>query len=434
MIQDQQGYSVQEYQEVLDYLYNSLPMFQRVGGSAYKKDLSNTIRLCNALGNPEHKFKSVHIAGTNGKGSSSHYIAAILQSAGYKTGLYTSPHLKSFTERIRLDGIEVDPAYVIDFVRKHKDLIEEVKPSFFEITVAMAFCYFADQQVDIAVIEVGMGGRLDSTNVILPEVSLITNISFDHQQWLGNSLTEIAGEKAGIIKDHIPVVITENQPEVADVFRNAAAAHNAKIIFAGEQYTVIPSGEVYRAQFPDGQSIDFRDPALPGYQLNNIRGVLAVCDILNDRGFTIALKDIRAGLEQMKLLTGLKGRWQQLGSEPDIFCDVGHNQSGIMFLLELIRERPHKNLFFVWGMVRDKDVMPVLSLLPADAAYFFCEAKIPRALPAEELKEKALAAGLRGKSIPDVNEALEAALKIADKDDLIVIGGSNFVVAELNNL
>ncbi|MCA6073325.1 bifunctional folylpolyglutamate synthase/dihydrofolate synthase [Fulvivirga sedimenti] len=434
MIQDQQGYSAREYQDVLDYLYNSLPMFQRVGDSAYKKDLSNTIRLCDALGNPEHKFKSVHIAGTNGKGSSSHYLAAILQSAGYKTGLYTSPHLKSFTERIRLDGREVTPAFVIEFVRKHKALIEEVCPSFFEITVAMAFTYFAEQEVDIAVIEVGMGGRLDSTNVILPEVSLITNISYDHQQWLGNSLPEIASEKAGIIKDHIPVVITEYQDEVAEVFRKKALQHESQIIFAGEQYSVQLSEEGYRLKMNDGKVLFFKDELLPGYQLKNIPGVLAVCDILNERGFNIPEKAVITGLEQMKSLTGLKGRWQQLGSKPDVFCDVGHNVSGIAYLLNLIGERDYQQLYFVWGMVRDKDVKPALSLLPTSASYFFCEANIPRAMPATELREKALELGLKGESIADVNDALQAALKIAGKDDLIIVGGSNFVVAELKNL
>jgi len=428
--------SPEEYEETLKYLYDALPMFQRIGGAAFKKDLTNTRRFCDALGNPEKKFKSVHIAGTNGKGSSSHYLASILQGAGYRTGLYTSPHLKSFTERIRIDGVEAEREFVVEFVRNNRALIEEIKPSFFETTVVMAFEYFARHQVDIAVIEVGMGGRLDSTNVIVPEVCLITNIGFDHQQWLGDTLEKIATEKAGIIKPYVPVVVSEHQSEISHVFESVSASNQADLIFAGKEYRAeydISSGNCTIFN-QDDKILSFTDPDLPEYQEHNIPGVIAVCEMLSRRGFILPEKEITSGLAHMKERTGLKGRWQKLRSRPLVYCDVGHNIDGITYLLRQIRQTEHNKLFFIWGMVNDKDIDPVLRLMPAPAYYFFCQAGIPRALPAEALKRKADQYELRGEVIPDVNRALEAAINKAGESDLIVIGGSNFVVAEIESL
>ncbi len=421
------------YGEVLDYLYHSLPMFQRVGGAAYKKDLGNTIRLCEYLGNPESKFRSVHVAGTNGKGSSSHFIASILQEAGLKVGLYTSPHLKSFTERIRIDGKEADPDFITGFVNDHKSFIEELHPSFFEITVGMAFDYFAREQVDIAVIEVGMGGRLDSTNVIMPEVSLITNISPDHQQWLGNTLEEIAGEKAGIIKKGVPVVVGEDQPEIIHVFEEKAKNMHSMLIKAYYSYKVNPSKEIWTIE-NDQKSLRFRNAFMPDYQQKNLPGVLAVAEVLRAKGFELSDENITAGLENMRENTGLKGRWDILSEKPLVVCDVGHNVAGMSYVVDQLQRMTFKTLHMVLGMVADKDVLPVLRLLPAAANYYFCEAKIPRAMKAEQLAEKAMEAGLEGIVIHDVNNALQKAREKATEEDLIFIGGSNFIVAELNEL
>lgn len=426
------------YQETLDYLYTVLPMFQRVGSVAYKRDLTNTIALCNALGNPERKFKSIHVGGTNGKGSSSHMLAAILQSQGYKTGLYTSPHLKEFTERIKINGQEVSPDYVVDFVKRIKPQIEKVKPSFFEITVVMAFDYFASQQVDYAVIEVGLGGRLDSTNVIDPLVSLITNIGYDHKDILGDTLEAIAKEKAGIIKPNGRVIISERQSEIQHVFIDKALNSNAKIQFAADTYQVRKI-ESQLSGFSIKKSGQVIFPVLNseltgGYQKKNIAGVLAVVDELRSQGVSISESAVKMGIEGTVTLTGLKGRWQKLGDHPMIYCDTAHNAEGISEVLQIINELTFQRLHFVFGMVKDKDSSTVLSLLPKDAVYYFCEAKIPRALDVNTLTARAKEFNLVGQAFKDVGEAIKTAKQEAAKDDLIFIGGSTFVVAEIEDL
>ena len=427
-----------EYQETLNYLYTVLPMFQRVGTVAYKRDLTNTVALCSVLGNPERKFKSIHVGGTNGKGSSSHMLAAILQSEGYKTGLYTSPHLKEFTERIKINGQEVSPDYVVDFVRRIKPQIEKVKPSFFEITVVMAFDYFASQQIDFAVIEVGLGGRLDSTNVIDPLVSLITNIGYDHKDILGDTLEAIAKEKAGIIKSNMPVIISEQQPEIQHVFTEVALNSNSKIKFAADTYQVTKidsktSGFVVKRTdqviFPVLNS-----ELTGGYQRKNITGVLAVIDELRTQGIGISERSVKLGIEGTITLTGLKGRWQKLGDHPMVYCDTAHNAEGLSEVMQIVNELTFERLHFVFGMVKDKDSSTVLSLLPKDAIYYFCEAKIPRALDVNTLMARAKEFNLNGQAIKDVNDAIKAAKAAADKNDLIFIGGSTFVVAEIEDL
>ncbi|HWA34855.1 MAG TPA: folylpolyglutamate synthase/dihydrofolate synthase family protein [Cyclobacteriaceae bacterium] len=423
------------YAETLEYLYKSLPMFQRIGAAAYKADLVNTTALCAALGDPHRKFKSVHVAGTNGKGSSSHMIAAILQSGGYKTGLYTSPHLKEFTERIRINGAEVDQQFVVDFVNKLQLVIENMHPSFFEMNVAMAFDYFASRQVDIAVIEVGLGGRLDSTNVISPEVSLITNISFDHKDLLGETLPKIAFEKAGIIKRHTPVVISERQSEVEKVFNEVATSRDAELTFADEVISVQRGISGYNV-FKKGELwLENIVPELKGeYQQKNIPGVLATVLKLRSLGFTIPDQAVRCGIEQVTKLTGLKGRWQVISNAPLTICDTGHNQAGIAEVLKQIGKTPHRHLHFVFGVVKDKDVTDILKMLPKDASYYFCAAKIPRAMDAITLKELAASEGLMGQAFDDVNDAVRAAHGDAAADDMVFIGGSTFVVAEVDGL
>ncbi len=426
---------IDAYAETLRYLYQSLPMYQRIGAPAYKADLVNTQKLCRALGNPENRFKSIHIAGTNGKGSSSHMLAAILQAAGYKTGLYTSPHLRDFTERIKVNGQEISRSFVIDFVRRMKPLLEDVQPSFFETTVAMAFDYFVQQAVDIAVIEVGLGGRLDSTNVITPQLSLITNISFDHKDLLGDTLPKIAAEKAGIIKGQVPVVISERQPEVEAVFVDRARAMEAPIVFASDHLSLKAAGEgfdVYR-----DQQLWLKDirPALRGwYQQRNIPGVLQSVMRLKMMGYRISEEALRTGIAHVVSLTGLKGRWQVLSQKPLIVCDTGHNPAGIQMVVEQIKATPHRKLHMVFGVVKDKDLNEVFRLLPADADYYFCQANIPRALDAYDLSAKAGAIGLHGVVERDVNKALRRAIESAGADDMIFVGGSTFVVAELENL
>ncbi len=425
------------YQQAIDYLYTSLPVFQRVGASAYKPDLSNTLALCEALDNPHLKFRSIHVAGTNGKGSSSHMLAAILQTAGYKTGLYTSPHLKEFTERIKINGAEISKEFVVDFVNRMKPVLEKIQPSFFEATVAMAFDYFVQQKVDIAVIEVGLGGRLDSTNVITPEVSLITNISWDHMDLLGDTLQKIASEKAGIIKSKIPVVISEHQSEVENVFIEKAAGEKSPIVFAPDQYGIkaLGSGHYRVSNFGAGLNEEEYQLELGGdYQEKNLAGVLAVIDELRNRGFSISQKSISEGLQKTIQLTGLKGRWQKLNDKPLIICDTGHNEAGIKEVLRQIGDQKYDRLHIVWGAVKDKDVSKMLSLLPKSASYYFCQAKIPRAMPVSELKDKAKEFGLMGEMIEDVNQAIVTAKKNASADDMIFIGGSTFVVAEIENL
>lgn len=424
-----------DYQQTLTYLYQNLPIFQRVGSVAYKADLTNTLALCEILGNPQEKFKSIHVAGTNGKGSTSHMLASILQSAGYKTGLYTSPHLKDFTERIRINGQEIGQPYVIDFVNRIKPHIETVQPSFFEITVAMAFDYYASQQIDVAVIEVGLGGRLDSTNVITPVLSVITNISFDHKDILGDTLEKIASEKAGIIKDEVPVVISQRQPETSKVFIDKALKHNATLTFASDEFEVTQSDSSFEVTKNGSLFISKLSLPLKGnYQAKNLVGVLKSVEILNQKGFNITAEQLREGLEKTVIQTGLKGRWQQLGTKPLIICDTGHNSDGVQEVVTQINQQKFKNLFIVWGMVKDKEPDQVLRLLPKSAHYYFCQAPIPRAMDAEVLKQSAERFGLAGEVIKDVNHAIAKAKALAGSDDFIFIGGSTFVVAEIENL
>ncbi|OOG72354.1 folylpolyglutamate synthase/dihydrofolate synthase family protein [Algoriphagus sp. A40] len=430
------------YQETLDYLFNSLPMFQRVGASAFRKDLHNTLALCAHLGNPERKLKSIHVAGTNGKGSTSHTLAAIFQSAGYKTGLYTSPHLKSFTERIRINGLDISEDAVVQFVAENKEFLDELKPSFFEMTVGMAFWYFEQQKVDIAVIEVGMGGRLDSTNVIHPELCVITNIGFDHMQFLGGTLPEIAAEKAGIMKAGVPVVISQTQEETSSVFIKKASEMNAQILFAEDEFEIKRKGEKrignkLLAEYivksgPDDFTLKFG--LLGNYQRLNLPGILESVEQLRKQGWEISEEAKKKGLSDVVTLTGLKGRWQVLGEKPIVIADTGHNEPGIQEILSQLKTYTYQNLWMVLGMVQDKDISMILTLLPKKATYVFCNAEIPRALPAVQLAEKAFKFGLKGEIIPDVNEALNFARKNAGPDDLIFVGGSTFVVAEIDDL
>lgn len=423
------------YSEALDYLYQNLPMFQRVGAVAYKKDLTNTVALCEAIGNPQHQLKCIHIAGTNGKGSSSHMIASVLQSAGFKTGLYTSPHLKSFTERIRINGVEVDQHFVVDFVNRIQPFIETIKPSFFEITVAMALDYFVQQKVDIAVIEVGLGGRLDSTNIITPEVSLITNIGYDHMDILGDTLQKIATEKAGIIKANVPVVISERQPDIEEVFTAKAEEMKAPLLFAQDEFLCQKGSagiDVKGRSVSTALTIPL--PLKGNYQVKNLAGVLQVIEVLKKKGYVISAEAIVLGLEKTVEQTGLKGRWQQLGTNPTIICDTGHNTDGIQNTVAQIMTYSFRHLHIVLGMVKDKRRDEILRLLPATAQYYFCQAKIPRALDAELLANEARMLGLQGEVISDVNEAVQKAKAIAGPDDFIFIGGSTFVVAELSDL
>jgi len=431
------------YAETLDYLFNALPMFQRVGASAYKADLTNTLSLCSHLGNPEKRFKTVHIGGTNGKGSTSHALAAVFQAAGYKTGLYTSPHLKSFTERIRIDGKEITEEGVVEFVANNKAFLDQLQPSFFEMTVGMAFWYFAKEAVDIAVIEVGMGGRLDSTNVIHPELCVITTIGYDHTQFLGNTLPLIAGEKAGIIKQGVPVVISQTQKETEAVFSQQAAAMQATIVFADQLW------EVAKIQVSEDSSIqqlaNFKVRSSDGefnlkfglngdYQRFNLPGILEAVKQLRDQGWNLPDQALKAGLENVTEQTGLKGRWQLLQLKPLIIADAGHNEAGILEVVNQLKNYSYSQLWMVIGMVNDKDISKVLDLLPKEATYIFCQASIPRAMDAYELERKGNEKGLIGQVISKVTDALEFARKNASPDDLIFIGGSTFVVAEIENL
>lgn len=425
------------YEQTLDYMFNALPMFQRVGATAFKKDLGNTVALCRELGNPENQFKSIHVAGTNGKGSTSHALCSVLMEAGYKVGLYTSPHLKSFTERIKINGQEIPQQVVVDFVAKQRDFLDELKPSFFEMTVGLAFWYFAKEKVDIAVIEVGMGGRFDSTNVIRPELSVITNIGYDHMQFLGDTLPKIAGEKAGIIKENTPVVISQRQEETTAVFDAKAKENNAAIYYA-EDFFIVEKTENSSSGFfqikTNSEQFSIELDLKGNYQQKNLAGILQAIKVLQSLGYKITQNQIVTGLAQVIKNTGLKGRWQQLSTNPTIICDTGHNEDGIKYIVEQIHEYNYKQLFMVIGMVNDKDVSKVLSLLPRDAYYFFVQANIPRAMSANDLFSKGKEAGLTGEMIEDVNLAISEAKKKAGKDDLIFIGGSTFVVAEINEL
>ncbi|SMD44510.1 dihydrofolate synthase / folylpolyglutamate synthase [Aquiflexum balticum DSM 16537] len=425
------------YQETLDYLFSALPMFQRVGAAAFKKDLSNTVALCEHLGNPQNQFKSIHVAGTNGKGSTSHALCSVLMEAGYKVGLYTSPHLKSFTERIKINGTDIPEQDVVDFVDKNQPVLERMKPSFFEMTVAMAFWYFAKEQVDIAVIEVGMGGRLDSTNVISPEVCVITNIGYDHMQFLGDTLEKIAGEKAGIIKAATPVVISQRQSETSPVFEKTAKEKNAPFYFAEDFYGISKKEIQDKVFFEviEKENSFFIEMDLKGnYQQKNLAGILQTITVLQKLGYRITQSHVKHGLGRIVKNTGLKGRWQVLGKDPWIICDTGHNEDGIRYIIEQINDYAYNQLYMVIGMVNDKEVSKVLDLFPKSAQYIFCQANIPRAMEADLLAIKAAAHGLQGIVIKEVNEAIGWAKKNASVNDLIFIGGSTFVVAEINDL
>lgn len=401
------------YDETIEYLFNSTPLFQNVGKAAYKEGLANTLALDEYFGHPHTKFKTIHVGGTNGKGSTSHSLASVLQSAGYKVGLFTSPHLKDFRERIRINGKMISEKYVVDFVEQNRNFFEPLYPSFFELTTAMAFKYFADENVDVAVIEVGLGGRLDCTNIISPVLSIITNISFDHVNLLGNTLEKIASEKAGIIKHGVPVVIGETTSETRPVFEAKAKEVNTQIVFAEEK-------DIPEIAFELGGD----------YQQKNLRTIITALSILRGT-FDISEHNIRDGLSSVCERTGLMGRWQTLNECPKTVCDVGHNVGGFEYIVKQLARQQYKTLRIVIGMVNDKDVNGVLALLPKDAKYYFTRAKVARALQPEELQDKAKEYGLKGNCYPSVANAYEAAIREASTDDFIFVGGSCFVVAEV---
>lgn len=426
------------YHQTLQYLYHQLPMFQRVGPKAFKKNLDNILALCQYLGQPQDSFKSIHIAGTNGKGSTAHALSAILQKAGYRVGLYTSPHYRDFRERIKISGEYIPEQAVIDFVAEHRSYFEELKPSFFEMTVALAFHYFAQQKVDIAIIEVGLGGRLDSTNVLSPILSVITNISFDHTNFLGNTLPLIAAEKAGIIKQNTPVVIGEIHPETRPVFEAKAKKMNAPIHFAEETYLLqsvkktLSSIQFEAYKNNTLQYSNLQSDLQANYQLKNLVTVLQCVDLLPQLGFEASKDALYSGLKEVKKTSNLLGRWHVLSEKnPTIIADSAHNIAGIEYAMQQIEVADFQYLHFVFGTVNDKDPSAVFQLLPQDATYYFCKANVPRGLNAQTLKEKAATAGLQGESYDSVGKALKAAKLKADKQDLIYIGGSIFVVAEV---
>ncbi len=429
-----------QFQEALDYLYEKLPIYQRIGPPAIKKDLSNTNYLCKERGDPHRKFKSIHIAGTNGKGSSSHMLASILQEAGFKSGLYTSPHLKSFTERIKINGQPISEYRVVSMVENYKTLIEEIKPSFFEVTVVMAFEYFAEEKVDFGIFEVGLGGRLDSTNILLPEISLITNISFDHQDMLGDTLEKIANEKAGIIKPGVPVVIGTNQEEIKHVFDLKAEKESSLIDFAHEYYKVnILKSKIRHMTLEviarkEKRSRQFGLDAAGHYQVKNLPGVLRVVDLLNDKGYKIDEEALVDGLKNFQQRTGLKGRWQVLSEQPVVIADVAHNEAGIKEVLSQLLPCQAEKFHFVLGFVKGKDLKKIIPLFPQEGNYYFCQANVPRAMDARLIAHEGRLYGLKGEVIFDVNEALRTALSNADDNDIIYVGGSTFVVSELENL
>lgn len=425
------------YPQTLDYLFARLPMYQRVGAAAYKADLSNTIRIAEHLGKPHLRLKCIHVAGTNGKGSSSHMLAAILQKCGYKTGLYTSPHLTDFRERIRINGKMIPKKYVVDFVARHKEAFEQISPSFFEWSVGLMFDYFASEEVDVAVIETGLGGRLDSTNIILPQACLITNIGLDHTNLLGDTLEKIGREKAGIIKPKVPVVISQYQSETAPVFLSVAKDQKSPITFADKNYKVLShrhekgylQAEVLNKK--TGLSSVYELDLQGSYQLKNLLGVLNTLEFVEQSGFFIDPLQVQKALKQVSALTGLRGRWQTLSTSPLTIADTGHNEDGIRHILEHLKQVRYRTLHIVFGAVNDKAVSGILALLPREAVYYFVRADIPRALDAQELQTQASSAGLRGQAYASVEAGWKAARKAAGKQDMILIGGSTFVVGEV---
>ena len=403
-----------KYTDTVNWMFQQLPMYQNKGKSAFKKDLSNTLKLSAHLNHPEQKFKSIHVAGTNGKGSTSHMLASILQEAGYKVGLYTSPHLKDFRERIRINGQVISKQFVIDFIKRNKAFLESNNLSFFEMTVGMAFDYFAKQKVDITIIEVGLGGRLDSTNIITPELSVITNIGFDHMQFLGTTLPEIASEKAGIIKPNIPVVIGETQPETENIFKNKAKENNSEIYFADQLINEV-----------------FESDLKGSYQEHNKKTVIQSVSVLRQLGYNISNSNLKKGLLNVVKNSGLQGRWQVLQQEPKIVCDTAHNKEGLSYTMQQLQAESYNKLHIVFGVVSDKDLDSIVSLLPKNATYYFCKPNVQRGLDEDLLKGYFLDKGFIGNSYSSVNEALDAAKLNADTDDLIYVGGSTFVVAEV---
>lgn len=413
------------YQETLDYMFSQLPMYHRIGAAAYKADIQPTIDMMEALGNPELKFKSIHVAGTNGKGSVSHFLASILQEAGYKVGLYTSPHLVDFRERIRINGEMIPQQEVVDFVERNRQLFADLKLSFFEMTVGMAFDYFAQEKVDIAVVEVGMGGRLDSTNVILPELSVITNIGLDHTQFLGDTLEKIAVEKAGIIKEGVPVVVGETQPETEPVFRRIAIEHFAPITFADQHYVV---DDISR----------YTEELTGEYQKKNIATVLEAVEVLNSCSrFSISNSQLQRGLSRVVTNTHLHGRWQTIGTEPLTICETAHNEPGIRAMMDKLKSMDFKRLHLVYGCVNDKDFRSILQLLVAQFtssnfqfSFYFTQPSVPRRLPVADLQAAAGEMGIEGPGYGNVKEAIAAARKVAGHDDLVLVTGSIFLVAD----
>lgn len=425
------------YPQTLNYLFEQLPMFQRIGAAAYKPNLNNTLKLMEALNQPHKKLKCVHVAGTNGKGSSSHMIASVLQQAGYKTGLYTSPHLVDFRERIKINGKLISKNYVVEFVEKYKTKFETIAPSFFEWTVALAFDYFVAEDVDVAIIEVGLGGRLDSTNVITPMVSLITNISFDHMNLLGDTLPKIASEKAGIIKHRVPTIVSQYQSGSAPVFHEKAKELKSELVYA-DKYLKATKTEIVKSylkvEVANKSDLTYKTYTLDltgSYQVKNLLGVLLVIKQLEKEGFLIEEKHIEAGLKNVCSTTGFAGRWQTLSTKPLVIADTGHNEDGIKQVIENISNLTYKKLHVVFGVVNDKDISKILVLLPTSANYYFVKANIPRALDANELTAVAKSCKLKGKAYPSVIEGFKAAKKEAKKEDLIFVGGSTFVVADL---
>ena len=402
------------YQETLEWMFRQLPMYQRQGAMAFKKDLSNSLALSEHLGRPELKYKVIHIAGTNGKGSTSHLIASILQEAGYKVGLYTSPHLKDFRERIRINGAVISEEGVVSFINGNSDFFEKIRPSFFEMTVGMAFDWFAKNDIDIAVVEVGLGGRLDSTNIVKPVISVITNIGYDHQQFLGDTLQEIAFEKAGIIKEITPVVIGEYQEEVITVFKRIAAEKGAVLSVAAKN-----------------MEKPYKTDLKGSYQYHNVRTALHTIKRLNALGISVNAKDIESGLLKVVSNTGIMGRWQLLQQRPRVICDTAHNREGLVYVIEQLNQEIYDSLHIVIGMVNDKNAKELLTMFPKNATYYYCEPAIPRALDVRVLEEVATGIGLKGKSYASVENAFKGALKKAGSKDLVFVGGSTFVVAEV---